>query len=175
MSKIIWPVLSVLVAAGIFFSSALSGEVSGGASMVIAELVRYVVPDATDETISVFNFIVRKGAHFTVYFVLAFCVAHSLKFYLLRRSEPALANNKAQDSVVAGGRRLLTLFFVAWGIASAYGVVDEIHQYFVPGRVMALMDMVINAIGAAAGAAVVCWWVARGSSKVSIGDGMNTP
>jgi len=142
MWKIIWPVLSVLAAVGIFFSSSLPGDISGGASMAIAEMVRYFAPEATDETISLFNFIVRKGAHFTVYFVLAFCVAHSLKFHLSRRS---------------------VLFLTVWGIASVYGIVDEAHQYFVPGRVMAVMDMVINSVGAAAGAGFVCWWISRAS------------
>ncbi|MCL2225451.1 MAG: VanZ family protein [Defluviitaleaceae bacterium] len=137
--KIIWPVLSVLVALGIFISSAMTGEVSGYASMTIAGWVRYILP-VSDSTLAVMHFFVRKTAHFVVYFVLAFCVAHSFKFY------------------VHSFRKLLLL---AWGIASVYGVTDEIHQYFVPGRVMAISDMLINAAGAFVGAAVVVWYLRR--------------
>jgi len=139
MTKIIWPALSVLVAAGIFVSSALSGEVSGYASMTIAGLVRFFVP-VSDSTLAVLHFLLRKAAHFVVYFALAFCVAHSLKFYIHRAN---------------------ALFLWAWGIASIYGITDEIHQYFVPGRVPALLDVVINSVGAAAGAVVVLWWLCR--------------
>ena len=139
MSKIIWPVLSVLVAVGIFFSSSISGEVSGGASMAIVEFMRRIMPLPDNIGID-FNFIVRKTAHFAVYFLLAFCVAHSLKFYL---------------------HRAWILLVSAWGIASVYGVLDEIHQYFVPGRVMAVSDMLINAAGALAGAMLVVWWVRK--------------
>jgi VanZ family protein len=40
------------------------------------------------------------------------------------------------------------------GVVSAglYGVSDEIHQYFVPGRSAEVMDVVADVVGAAAGA-----------------------
>lgn len=37
----------------------------------------------------------------------------------------------------------------AIGIATAYGVLDEIHQHFVPERHFSILDMVVNFIGAA--------------------------
>ena len=40
-------------------------------------------------------------------------------------------------------------------IASLYGVSDEYHQRFVPGRMFDVLDMVADALGASAGAAVV--------------------
>jgi len=132
MSKMIWPMISFLVAAGIFFSSSLPGYVSGGASMRLVNLLRFFLPFATDYMIDLLHFLVRKGAHFFVYFVLAFCLVQSLKFYV---------------------HRLFSVWFYAWAIASVYGITDEIHQYFVPGRVMAVVDMIINAAGAFAGAA----------------------
>lgn len=39
----------------------------------------------------------------------------------------------------------------AWAIASAYGVSDEVHQRFVPGRASDLADVLADALGAAAG------------------------
>ncbi|MCL2577305.1 MAG: VanZ family protein [Defluviitaleaceae bacterium] len=134
---IIWPILSVLIAVGIFISSSISGEVSGNASMTIARFVRSFLP-VSDSMLGFMHFLVRKTAHFWVYFVLAFCVAHSLKYYLHNRR---------------------TLILSAWGIAAAYGVMDEFHQYFVPGRVMAVSDMLINAAGAFLGALIVCCYI----------------
>lgn len=45
---------------------------------------------------------------------------------------------------------------VAWVVAAGYGVTDEIHQMFVPGRTAAVDDLVADAIGAFAGV-VLCW------------------
>lgn len=44
----------------------------------------------------------------------------------------------------------------AWAIAAAYGVTDEFHQRFVPGRTADVADVVADAAGA--GAAVVALW-----------------
>ncbi len=60
---------------------------------------------------------------------------------------------------LAGGwpRRIsVRIAAVAAVIATAYGVSDETHQMFVPGRSAELSDLAADAIGAAAGAAA-CW------------------
>jgi VanZ family protein len=44
----------------------------------------------------------------------------------------------------------------AIGIAVAYGVSDEIHQAFVPGRTAELRDLTADAAGALAGT-IACW------------------
>jgi len=124
--KIFWPLMSILTAAGIFYSSSIPGEHSGNASMNIAMWVRNLVPLEP----YTMNFLVRKTAHFTVYFALGFFVVNSLKYHV--------TNTRS-------------LFAAAWGIAALYGVFDEIHQYFVPGRECAIRDMLINAAGALAG------------------------
>ncbi|MDR2019268.1 MAG: VanZ family protein [Treponema sp.] len=46
----------------------------------------------------------------------------------------------------------LEAFLLTACIASVYGVIDEIHQYFVPGRDCSLLDWIADALGAAAGA-----------------------
>jgi VanZ family protein len=43
-----------------------------------------------------------------------------------------------------------------WAIASAYGVTDEVHQAFVPGRDSDVLDVLADTTGAAA-AAVSLW------------------
>jgi VanZ family protein len=51
-----------------------------------------------------------------------------------------------------GGRTLLAALL----IGAAYGVSDEWHQSFVPGRDSSLWDAIFDAAGAAAGAAAFC-------------------
>jgi VanZ family protein len=61
----------------------------------------------------------------------------------------------------ATGRMLLA----AWLISSAYGALDEVHQYFVPGRQADPADFLADAIGALAAAGAIRAWgiIARGS------------
>ncbi len=42
-------------------------------------------------------------------------------------------------------------------IASAYGVTDELHQHFTPGRVPDVADWLMDTAGAATGTAVAAW------------------
>ena len=43
-------------------------------------------------------------------------------------------------------------------LAAAYGLTDEFHQSFVPGRTPELRDVAADALGAASGAALVWAW-----------------
>jgi VanZ family protein len=47
---------------------------------------------------------------------------------------------------------------VAWALAVAYGITDELHQSFVPDRMGRLDDVVTDAVGAAVGV-VIAWIV----------------
>jgi VanZ family protein len=80
------------------------------------------------------DLLVSSGAHFFFYAVLA------------------LLLNWALGNGVVG----LTL---AFGLALLYGVSDEFHQSFVPGRVPDLLDLVSDGLGAAL--ALAAWWVLR--------------
>ena len=42
-------------------------------------------------------------------------------------------------------------------LASIYGVLDEVHQYFVPGRFLSLTDVTMNLLGAVLGGAWALW------------------
>lgn len=50
-------------------------------------------------------------------------------------------------------------------ISTAYGALDETHQYFVPGRQADVADLAADALGALAAAAAIRAWgiIARGS------------
>ena len=48
-----------------------------------------------------------------------------------------------------------------------YGISDEIHQYFVPGRHADIMDVLINFIGAVGGV-FFYWYVTKKRAHVSL-------
>ena len=56
-------------------------------------------------------------------------------------------------------------FLICAAAASAFGIFDELHQYFVPGRSSDFWDWVFDVLGAAAGSAAVLW----GSRKLGAG------
>ena len=84
-----------------------------------------------------------KVAHFCAYALLAFLTARALWHYGQFRS-------------------------ARWGgalVAIAYGVSDEFHQSFVPGRTSDWRDLVADAIGAAVGASLYVYAVTRRASQ----------
>lgn len=77
-----------------------------------------------------FDFFVRKGAHFTIYFVLG------IFLYMFADSFSPSIRFTFKSSVF---------------ICFLYAVSDEIHQYFVPGRACRILDVSIDTLGAASG------------------------
>ena len=70
------------------------------------------------------NKIIRKVAHFTLYFILGITVYLLLKEYKLKR-------------II-----LYTILFCL-----IYAISDEIHQIFIPGRAFQVLDITIDTIG----------------------------
>ncbi len=81
-----------------------------------------------------------KQAHGLAYAVLAVCCLVGLAGARLRR---------VTGAAVLG----------AFVLAVLYGVSDEFHQWFVPGRTPDVNDVVADAVGAALGL-LVAWWSA---------------
>lgn len=55
----------------------------------------------------------------------------------------------------AGARGRVRHLLTAWLAAALYGVADELHQGFVPGRSASSADVLADWVGAAAGVAVL--------------------
>jgi hypothetical protein len=53
-----------------------------------------------------------------------------------------------------------TWMLVAVAACSVYGVTDEVHQAFVPGRTPDVLDWAMDTVGAVAGVAGVALWLA---------------
>ena len=128
---IAWMILIFLFSAqGGQGSSHLSSEIIKNVAQIFVRDFRSM--DSAQQILFINNWqnIVRKNAHFMVYFVLGALVLCTLFTYKI--------NIKMQ------------LFF-AFGIVVLYAVSDEIHQMFVPGRVAMISDVLIDATGGAVG------------------------
>lgn len=72
------------------------------------------------------HLLVRKGAHFTEFAILGILLFVAI--YSTRK-------------------KLLSSFIAALTAGALYGVIDEVHQYFIPGRSCQIGDMLIDASG----------------------------
>ncbi len=129
-------VLAIMVF--IFVHSAQNGDESSKTSgSFIKTLLTVFVPDFSSlaldvqaELITGMQFIVRKGAHFSIYLLLGFFSFLAMNTYNLL---------------------LRTKSVSALSISLIYAISDEIHQLFVPGRAGQLRDVVIDFSGAFCG------------------------
>lgn len=110
----------------IFFMSNQPGDVSSKQSGLVIKIFEMIGIDLTTKLGELANFLVRKAAHFTEYFILYFVTVNLLKHYF-----------NIKKSIIYG---FLFCFF--------YACTDEIHQYFIPGRAMAVKDVLIDTSGA---------------------------
>ncbi len=125
----------------IFLFSAQAGDASGNTSAAFIEFLARVFsrnfdslsPGEQASIIEGWQFIVRKAGHFSEYALLALLFANALRSYDFKK---------------------LTAFLISVGASALYAVTDEIHQYFVPGRACAALDVLIDTAGAIFGAAL---------------------
>jgi VanZ family protein len=81
----------------------------------------------------VWDFLVKKGGHFSGYALLGAANAFALQ---------------------RGPRSTWLEVGVAVGLALLYAISDELHQSFTPGRTPSLMDIAIDTAGALTGASL---------------------
>jgi VanZ family protein len=87
---------------------------------------RDLILSSTEEIRSI-KHLARKAAHFGLYFCLGTLMGLTL-YGCLKWS----------------GRKW---FFGSWLGGSLWGILDEVHQYFIPGRSMLFKDMLIDSAG----------------------------
>ncbi|MFM1768293.1 MAG: hypothetical protein RJA22_822 [Verrucomicrobiota bacterium] len=138
-----WPLLSrwlpVVLWCFLIYSASADSQSVRRSSRFIGPFVRWLVPGATDETVSRVQFVVRKGAHVTEYAVLAL-----LLWRALRRRTPAWDPRAA---------------WLAFAGAVLFALSDEWHQAFVPNRQAHPLDVVIDAFGAALALLLLRAWL----------------
>ena len=151
--RILATLIPVLLIMGLIFGfSSQNGEESGSLSAAVARfLVQLFAPDfetwtamQQEEICGAVRLVVRKGAHFTEYFLLGL-------FLLLH--------------IDAVGRKVSVRlpWLIAWGIGTAYAITDELHQGLVAGRNPAVPDVLIDSAGVIAGALVMLLLLKRKS------------
>jgi VanZ family protein len=109
---------------------------SGHTSRFILPALHWLLPHASGDTLDWLQFLIRKAAHFTEYFVFS--------FFLLR----AVRGNHQGWQI----RWAITALVIAAG----YSTLDEFHQWFVPSRTASPWDSLLDTTGAAA-AQFVLW------------------
>jgi VanZ family protein len=119
-----WP--GLLWAAVIFtFSTHLF--TSDNTSRVLIPILRWLLPHAAMATLVEVHHLIRKGAHFTEYFILSLLILRGIR----------------------AGRGEMHAWWALWAIliVAAYASLDEFHQVFVPGRTPAVRDVLLDTIG----------------------------
>lgn len=109
----------------IFYMSNQPADISNKQSDLIIKLFYYMGIDLNSALGEITSFVIRKAAHFTEYFILYCLTINVLKFYF----------NIKKAAIYS----LL--------IVLGYAISDEIHQYFIPGRDMAIRDVIIDFSG----------------------------
>jgi len=125
-------------------------------SRIIAPILRWLWPQMPAAEVAQIVFLVRKGAHFTEYAVLAILLWHALW-------KPRWGDQRPWSWPVAGFALLLT---------GLYALSDEIHQSFVPMRTGSGWDVLVDTAGALTGlllAAAAYHWLARRRARALAG------
>ena len=138
LRTILW-LCTLAVAAAIFVFSSQSGPESSALSNFLADwIIGAIDPDfevlgAADQA-SVFSFVrklVRKGAHFSEFAALGFCIRLLLHTYKM--------NHRSSG---------------AWLAGTLYACTDEAHQLFVASRAGMWQDVLLDSCGVLGGVAV---------------------
>lgn len=144
--KIRWLLPSLALAMGaalaaVVFSSQGS-EVSNGLSKgILYQLMEFFGMEITAESVKLGNFLIRKAAHFTVYFVMGLGLTGVFHF---QRKVPA--------------------WLPALVLGALFAATDEFHQSFT-GRTAMVKDVALDSCGVAAGCLVSSFLWKRGKKK----------
>ncbi len=108
-------------------------------SRIIHPLLLWLFPDMSEQGVASIHFLVRKGAHFTEYAILALLMARAF----LSSSHQLLRNN---------------WFGIVFVFVSLYALMDEYHQALVPTRSGSIYDCLIDMMGGATALLCLAWW-----------------
>lgn len=126
---------SVLLVLLIWGNSLVPGTGSGSLSLSVLHILKGAFAVLGVHAPWLTNLVIRKCAHFTEYLLLGICLSNALDSCRVR--EPGT----------------LTLLVA---LLAAVPSLDETIQLFVPGRVGAITDVMIDCCGAAVGLALHC-------------------
>ncbi|WP_353894477.1 VanZ family protein [Proteinivorax hydrogeniformans] len=131
-SVVCWSMVVLWMGLIFYFSAqpaSESSELSSGVTEIVARAFGVFVPEAIIG-FDTLHLLVRKGAHFFVYFVLGILVVNAFN--------------------VSGFSQAKSIY-LSFAICVIYAISDEVHQLFVPGRSGEVTDVIIDSIGAGFG------------------------
>lgn len=140
-NKIRWVLLITMCAVIFAFSASPANDSTNQSNAVVMKIIYFFYNDFDKKPMpekaavySLVTILVRKGAHFSEYALLA-----GLAF-----------------SAFYGIRNRFLRLFASVAAAALYACTDEFHQTFVPGRSGMMRDVLIDSTGALFGAIVAC-------------------
>lgn len=136
IKRVVWALTILWMGIIFYFSSqpaTLSLQASGEMLVQMNQLNEEEVQNTADRRVWNLHYFIRKFAHFVLYCGLGFLMVFSI------------ASIKYRSFVS---------YIIAWLAASLYGLLDEWHQTFVPGRGATLADIKLDAMSALAGVVI---------------------
>ncbi len=133
-----------IVWAGVIFALSTQSFSAQATSRIIIPLLRWLLPQASPETLAWLHFALRKSAHFVEYFIFSFLVLRGIR-----------GERKGWE---------LRWALATVAIVACYAVLDEVHQAFVPQRTASPLDSLLDTSGAVA-AQLFGWAYVRWRSR----------
>lgn len=132
----IFLILTITMMVVIFLFSSQNGEKSGETSTKVVKFILAVFGKSydllNDEEKEGWSFVIRKLAHFS-------------EFFLLGTFSFSYLNTK----INCPGMKRSALYSSLFGLI--YSISDETHQFFLDGRVMSIVDVLIDTTGVISG------------------------
>ena len=130
----LWVILWMFVIF-LFSTNTFSGS---NTSKIIGPLLKWIVPEITNESISLIQLGFRKSAHIIEYAILALLICNALARGSINFSSASL---------------IIRSVFISF----VYAVCDEWHQSWTPDRVGSLIDVLVDSVGAFFGSLCFLW------------------
>jgi VanZ family protein len=138
--------LPVLIWMAVIFAGSTDLGSSQRTSRFIGPFLRWFNPEVSEETIRAVQAVVRKGAHLTVYAILAILTWRARR--VAGRTTPFLSNWNWRESGLI------------FAFCALYAITDELHQTFVSTRQGHPLDVMIDSLGALCGLLLI-WFCGR--------------
>ncbi|MGB7746843.1 MAG: VanZ family protein [Verrucomicrobiia bacterium] len=136
--------LPVLIWMALIFSASADSHSYEHSSRLIAPLLRWLFPQIPDTRVYAVIYFARKCAHLTEYAVLALLLWRAVRKPVKHDPRPWIWSETR----------------VALLLVALYAASDEFHQSFVPNRDAAVLDVLIDTVGGAAGL-LALWAIGR--------------
>lgn len=134
-----WRYAPLVVWMSLIFLASSAELSAANTSKVLRPVLLLLFPHASEKTIGIVHFLIRKAAHFTEYAVFALLAARAF----LGSSREALRSHWLLAALL-----LITL----------YSLSDEFHQSFVPTRTASIYDSLIDTAGGFAALVFLALW-----------------